>query len=173
MSVSSWGDRGRDGGMAASTQGAWVWASSGRWWRTGKPGVLQLMRLQSHTQLSGWTTTTTSMDLLIKTRHGQGLGLSWAWRSGSRCSFVTVLVWTRVSSFVLRSLACSSLLNPSSLYMGLARKTLPNFSLDNFPWKFSPPVNFYQLSYRSLKCPMFMDWIRIKCTWVVCLENGS
>ena len=24
----------------------WVWASSGRWWRTRKPGVLQSMRLQ-------------------------------------------------------------------------------------------------------------------------------
>ena len=24
----------------------WVWASSGRWWRTGKPGVLQSMGLQ-------------------------------------------------------------------------------------------------------------------------------
>ena len=24
----------------------WIWASSGRWWRTGKPGVLQSMELQ-------------------------------------------------------------------------------------------------------------------------------
>ena len=35
------GDRGRDGWMSAPTQWTWVWASSGRWWRTGKPGVLQ------------------------------------------------------------------------------------------------------------------------------------
>ena len=28
------------------TQWTWVWANSGRWWRTGKPGVLQSMRLQ-------------------------------------------------------------------------------------------------------------------------------
>ena len=27
--------------MASPTQWAWIWASSGRWWRTGKPGVLQ------------------------------------------------------------------------------------------------------------------------------------
>ena len=39
-------DRGRDGGMASLTQWAWVWASSGRWWRTGKPGVLQSKGLQ-------------------------------------------------------------------------------------------------------------------------------
>ena len=36
-------DRGWDGGMASPTQGTWVWASSGRWWRTGKPGMLQSM----------------------------------------------------------------------------------------------------------------------------------
>ena len=37
------GDRGWDGWMASSTQWTWVWESSGRWWRTGKPGVLQSM----------------------------------------------------------------------------------------------------------------------------------
>ena len=35
------GDRGRDGWMASPTRWTWVWANSGRWWRTGKPGVLQ------------------------------------------------------------------------------------------------------------------------------------
>ena len=30
-----------DGWMASLTQWTWVWASCGRWWRTGKPGVLQ------------------------------------------------------------------------------------------------------------------------------------
>ena len=29
-----------------STRWTWVWASSGSWWRTGKPGVLQSMGLQ-------------------------------------------------------------------------------------------------------------------------------
>ena len=54
---SSWGDghlnktegrrrRGRDGWMASPTQWRWVWASSGRWWRTGKTGMLQSMGLQ-------------------------------------------------------------------------------------------------------------------------------
>ena len=33
-------DRGRDGWMASPTRWTWAWASSGRWWRTGKPGVL-------------------------------------------------------------------------------------------------------------------------------------
>ena len=39
-------DRGQDGWMASSTQWTWVWARSGRWWRTGKSGVLQSMGLQ-------------------------------------------------------------------------------------------------------------------------------
>ena len=34
-------DRGWDGCVASPTQWTWVWASSGRWWRTGQPGVLQ------------------------------------------------------------------------------------------------------------------------------------
>ena len=34
-------DRGWDGRMLSLTQWTWVWASSGRWWRTGRPGVLQ------------------------------------------------------------------------------------------------------------------------------------
>ena len=40
------GDRGWDGWMASRTQWTWVWESSERWWRTGKPGVLQFMGLQ-------------------------------------------------------------------------------------------------------------------------------
>ena len=33
-------DRGWDGWMASLIQWTWVWASSGSWWWTGKPGVL-------------------------------------------------------------------------------------------------------------------------------------
>ena len=40
------GDRGWDGWMASPTQWRWVWANSGRQWRTGKPGVLQSMESQ-------------------------------------------------------------------------------------------------------------------------------
>ena len=38
--------RGWDGWMASPTQRTWVWASSGRQWRTGRPGGLQLTGLQ-------------------------------------------------------------------------------------------------------------------------------
>ena len=39
-------DRGWDGWMASPTQCTWVWVGSGRWWRKGKPGVLQSMGSQ-------------------------------------------------------------------------------------------------------------------------------
>ena len=50
------GDHGGwDGWMASLTQWTWVWASSGSWWWTGKPGMLQSMGSQSRTWLSDWT----------------------------------------------------------------------------------------------------------------------
>ena len=39
-------NRGWDGWTVSLTQRTWVWASSGSWWWTGKPGVLQSMRSQ-------------------------------------------------------------------------------------------------------------------------------
>ena len=39
-------DRGRDSWMASLNQWTWAWASSGRRWRTGKPGMLQSLGLQ-------------------------------------------------------------------------------------------------------------------------------
>ena len=40
------GYRGLDGWMVPPTRWTWVWVSSGSWWWTGKPGVLQSMGLQ-------------------------------------------------------------------------------------------------------------------------------
>ena len=57
-------DRGWDGWMASPTQWTWVWASSGSWWWTGKPGVLQSMGLQSQTRLSYWTELNWKMIVL-------------------------------------------------------------------------------------------------------------
>ena len=39
-------DRGWTGLMASPTQWTWVWANSGSWWWTGRPGVLQFMGSQ-------------------------------------------------------------------------------------------------------------------------------
>ena len=53
------GKRGWGGWMASPTWWTWVWASSGSWWWTGKPGMLQSMgsqRLGHHwaTELTDW-----------------------------------------------------------------------------------------------------------------------
>ena len=39
-------NRGWDGWMASRTQWTWAWISSGSWWWTGKPGMLQSMGSQ-------------------------------------------------------------------------------------------------------------------------------
>ena len=39
-------DTGWDGWMASPTRQSWVWASSGSWWWTGRPGMLQSMGSQ-------------------------------------------------------------------------------------------------------------------------------
>ena len=48
-------DRGWDGWMASLTWWTWVWVNSGRWWWTGRPGMLRFMVSQSRTKLSDWT----------------------------------------------------------------------------------------------------------------------
>ena len=50
-------DRGWDGWMASWTRWTWVWVNSGRWWWTGRPGVLRLIHgvAKSWTRLSDWT----------------------------------------------------------------------------------------------------------------------
>ena len=48
--------RGWDGWMASLIRWTWVWASSGYWWQTGKPGLLQSMGVaKSRTWLSNWS----------------------------------------------------------------------------------------------------------------------
>ena len=40
------GSRGWDGWMASSIQWTWTWVNSGRWWGSGRSGVLQFMGMQ-------------------------------------------------------------------------------------------------------------------------------
>ena len=50
-------DRGWDGCMASPSQWTWVWASSGSWWWTGRPGMLQSRSLKEldMTERLNWT----------------------------------------------------------------------------------------------------------------------
>ena len=47
-------DRGWDGWMVSPTRWTWVWVNSGRWWWTGRPGMLQFMGSQKVGH--GWST---------------------------------------------------------------------------------------------------------------------
>ena len=63
--LKTWGeadDRGWDGWMASPTRWTWVWASSGSWWRTGKPGVLQ--SIGSQRVRHNWATEPTDWNCL-------------------------------------------------------------------------------------------------------------
>ena len=52
------GTTGWDGWMASPTRWTWIWASSGSWWWTGKPGVAAIHGVaKNQTWLSDWTTT--------------------------------------------------------------------------------------------------------------------
>ena len=48
-------DRGWGGWMASPTRWTWVWASSGSWWWTGRPGMLQFMGSQRVGRDRDWT----------------------------------------------------------------------------------------------------------------------
>ena len=55
--VKCWGDnnRGWDGWMASPTQWTQIWANSGKWWRTGRPEVLQYMGCKERRLIDGRT----------------------------------------------------------------------------------------------------------------------
>ena len=77
------GNRGWDGWMASQTEWTWVWASSGWWWRTGKPGVLQFMGLQ--TVGHNWATEQQEHKYIL----GQTL---WSWCFCSREGWTVVIL---------------------------------------------------------------------------------
>ena len=60
LKVGEGDNRGWDGWMSSPTCWTWVWASSGRWWWTRKPGVLESDTIE---QLN-WTEWVTSKEML-------------------------------------------------------------------------------------------------------------
>ena len=72
LKVGGEGDnRGWDGWMASLTQWTWVYVTSGSWWWTGRPGMLQSMgwqRVRHDLALSNWTTTMKTTMYIWTTR---------------------------------------------------------------------------------------------------------
>ena len=91
-------DRRWDGWMASLTQWTWVWASSGSWWWTGKPGMLQFMGLQSQAQLSNWTELnwTKTTRILVASDFNPNLRAPPNWKHLKHCVFAIVfflVIW--------------------------------------------------------------------------------
>ena len=92
------GDRWWDAWMASQTQGTRVWANSGRWWRTGKPGMLHPWDCKSRTWLSDWTTINGRYKRGVLREKWDDMGLassspwqSWAvWKQAHNLSFCYV-----------------------------------------------------------------------------------
>ena len=56
-------DRGWDGWMASPTRWTWIWVKSGRWWWTGRPGMLWFMGSQRVRH--DWATELNWIDLRV------------------------------------------------------------------------------------------------------------
>ena len=88
--------------VAGVTSWTWIWANSGRWWRTGNPGVLRSVELQSQTRLSDWTTRlfqsschnvshTCAETRLVRKDENTGSGFSCDWERTKLRRFVSIL----------------------------------------------------------------------------------
>ena len=99
------GHRGWENWMASPTQWTCVWANSGRWWRTGKPGMLQSMGSQSRTGLRDWTPTTyldnsVFIDPTIQVSHTDFMipsctSLGWTIKEPSPPSRNYIQIWSK------------------------------------------------------------------------------
>ena len=94
-------NRGWDSWMASPTRWTWVWVTSGSWWWTGRPGVLQFMGSQrvGHDWATELNWTETLIDVLhsnsiviyillfsyatMKQKHFTKFTASCIWTSGS------------------------------------------------------------------------------------------
>ena len=81
--------RGWDGWMASSTQWTWVWVNSGRWWWTGRPGVLRFMGSQrvSHDWATELNWTEGGEVICIKCMCVRMHTHAWVTSSQKVCSF--------------------------------------------------------------------------------------
>ena len=95
-------DRWWDGWMVSPTPltWTWVWVSSGSWWRTGRPGVLQSMALQRVGH--DWVTTESSGIFLYRSHY-------------ALFSFIFLSIWACFLIVVLMSLCTNYLFHCSGV----------------------------------------------------------
>ena len=78
-------DRGWDGWMASLTRWMWVWVNSGRWWWTGRSGVLRFMGSQ-------------------RVRHDWATDLNWTELNGLVVFPTSIYIWILITGLARRFL---------------------------------------------------------------------
>ena len=106
-------NRGWDGWMAPLTQWTWVWVSSGSWWWTGRPGVLQSMVLQRVGH--DWATEPTESMLPM---------------------FLAPASWAYLNLFIYYLFVCLFIGSTT----GLLGSQFPNQELNLGPWQWKPGI---------------------------------
>ena len=140
--------RGWDGWMASRTRWTWVWANSGSWWWTGRPGVLQFMGSQrvEHNWVTelNWTELVEHWHQFSPSLMIGLLSFCWAHDNSLPCSLVR--------------LCAHHLVNSCVLFLGLF---LPGY-VHEFPWNIPPS---HWLGWQKLQ------WLPFSQRWKLDLEG--
>ena len=106
-------NRGWDVWLASPTQWTWVWVSYGRWWWTGRPGVLRSMGSQGVRH--DWVTELNWTEYLIVLSHTTILKLFCLFVSHflSSCLLSSIIDFCRVPFFILFSFPFVYIFNTS------------------------------------------------------------
>ena len=103
----------------------WVWANSGRKWRTEKPGRLQSLGRRSQTRLSNWTPATTiKASSYMAWELSYQLICTWLLKSSCCCNSMLKCLLCLFSWF--------GVLCKENIYLKLALKEMPLTVISSF-----------------------------------------
>ena len=134
-------NRGWDGWMASLTQWTWVWVSSGSWWWTGRPGMLQSMGLQRVEH--DWATKPNMIITMMNVRYEWMLVIINTFTYSQ--SLVWILSWNPVMDIM------------TPVYTGLSKQATDHWSSPQrccTPW--SPPLPGISPALQAPVIPWFL-----------------
>ena len=150
------GDRGWDSWMESLTQWTWVWANSGRWWRKGKPGMLQFMGLQR-----------VGHDLVMNSKNNNNLEIKGAIFGRSHKLFWSY--WPSLRNKVSLSLSHFQLISSENrpLHLHSWPRQL-NDTHDTFPQTCAPKRVSLIYPSLSLGSVSWAGWLGLLSLWNMC-----
>ena len=97
-----------DGWMASRTRWTWIWVNSGRWWWTGRPGVLQFMGSQRvgqdwATELN-WTVVFSVFLVTVSVLTSIQVNFTWGGQFGKHYVKIIFIFTTKLRFFKSRFL---------------------------------------------------------------------